>query len=124
LNLLDLEIHLQSAKAIHIPTGGTWSGIKVDDYIPSSLEILNTFVIENNLRLVDVFNRFDKDKSGDISIVELKNGLKEIGVKMTNRLGAMLDQGCRNWGSGGSMDTLMYCIFSPSPCPILYALQI
>ena len=41
--------------------------------------LLNNFVLSN------ILVRFDKDKSGDVTLVELKNGLKEIGIKMTNR---------------------------------------
>ena len=52
------HIHqLQATKKLHIPTGGTWSGIKSDDPGPTSLQILSNFVAENNLRLVDIFNR-------------------------------------------------------------------
>ena len=65
------HIHqLQASKGLHIPTGGTWSGIKSEDEGPSSLQILNNFVIENNLRLVDIFNRSEFPLSDSIGVAQ------------------------------------------------------
>ena len=47
------------------------------------MRILMSFIEENKLRLIDWFHRFDKDRSGGISLDEFKKGLKETGLVMT-----------------------------------------
>ena len=44
--------------------------------------MLVQFIQDNRLRLSDLFHRWDKDKSGDISREEFINGLKSAGIKM------------------------------------------
>lgn len=46
--------------------------------------ILKKYVEEKNYRLVDLFNQFDKDNSLSVTREEFRQGLKSIGVPMTD----------------------------------------
>ena len=48
------------------------------------MELLDEFVKLNKWRLIDIFFRLDKDKSGDLSKDELKCGLKDTGLEMSS----------------------------------------
>ncbi|XP_028408840.1 leucine-rich repeat-containing protein 74A-like isoform X2 [Dendronephthya gigantea] len=75
---------LEKNRAIKIITGGLGS-FRKPEQMPHQMAILLDFIKVNRLRLVDWFFRFDKDRSGDISREEFKVGLKEIGLKMTQK---------------------------------------
>ena len=75
---------LETNRAIKIITGGLGS-FKKPKEMPQQMAILLDFIKVNRLRLVDWFFRFDKDHSGDISREEFKIGLKETGLKMTQK---------------------------------------
>lgn len=54
--------------------------------------ILKQYVEEKNYRLVDLFNQFDKDNSLSVTREEFRQGLKGIGVPMTDdQLTALID---------------------------------
>ena len=42
------------------------------------------FLTENEDRMEDIFIQMDKDGSGDISLGELKMGLKDFGLRLTS----------------------------------------
>ena len=46
------------------------------------MEVLVQFVKDNQMRLTDLFFRFDKDRNDKISKVELVKGLMNAGLKM------------------------------------------
>ena len=50
-----------------------------------TIHILKEYVKSKNLRLVDLFNQFDKDKSQSVSREELKRGFKSINVPLTDK---------------------------------------
>ncbi|XP_074646905.1 uncharacterized protein LOC141902879 [Tubulanus polymorphus] len=55
------------------------------------MAILKSYVDRNNLRLVDLFNRFDKDKNYKISLEEFKKGLAMADVGLTeNQIEALI----------------------------------
>ncbi|KAI8511565.1 hypothetical protein Bbelb_106650 [Branchiostoma belcheri] len=72
---------LEDIRGIQIIHGGL-GGYEKIKYVPppSAMSILDTFVQENRLRMIDMFRQFDKDQSGDISAEEFKAGLKELGL--------------------------------------------
>ncbi|CAB3990411.1 leucine-rich repeat-containing 74A-like [Paramuricea clavata] len=75
---------LEKTREIKIVTGGLGS-FKKPKEMPQQMAILLDFIKVNRLRLVDWFFQFDKDHSGDISREEFKTGLKETGLKMTQK---------------------------------------
>ena len=50
-----------------------------------TIHILKEYVKSKNLRLVDLFNQFDKDKSKSVSREELMRGFKSINVPLSDK---------------------------------------
>ena len=48
------------------------------------LAVFERFLKENEDRMEDIFIQMDKDGSGDISLGELKMGLKDFGLRLTS----------------------------------------
>lgn len=48
------------------------------------LAVFDKFITDNADRLEDLFNQMDKDKSGDVTLEELKFGLKDFGLRLTS----------------------------------------
>ncbi len=48
------------------------------------LVVFERFLTENQDRMEDIFIQMDKDGSGDISLGELKMGLKDFGLRLTS----------------------------------------
>ena len=48
------------------------------------LAVFGRFLMENADRMEDLFNQMDKDKSGDVTLEELKYGLKDFGLRLTS----------------------------------------
>ena len=48
------------------------------------LAVFERFLTENEDRMEDIFIQMDKDGSGDISLGELKMGLKDFGLRLTS----------------------------------------
>ena len=46
---------------------------------------MKAYVKSKNLRLLDLFNQFDKDKSQSVSREELKRGFKSIDVPLSDK---------------------------------------
>ncbi|XP_078676656.1 uncharacterized protein LOC144913685 [Branchiostoma floridae x Branchiostoma belcheri] len=85
---------LEDIRGIQIIHGGL-GGYEKIKYVPppSAMSILDTFVQENRLRMIDMFRQFDKDQSGDISADEFKAGLKELGLAVDeDQLDEMITQ--------------------------------
>ncbi|XP_068750349.1 leucine-rich repeat-containing protein 74B-like [Montipora capricornis] len=49
---------------------------------PSPMKILKNWIEDNQMRLLDLFNTLDKDKSMNITVKEFADGLKETGIDM------------------------------------------
>ncbi|XP_035676401.1 leucine-rich repeat-containing protein 74A-like [Branchiostoma floridae] len=82
---------IRGIQIIHAGLGG-YEKIK---YVPppSAMSILDTFVQENRMRMIDMFRQFDKDQSGDITAEEFKAGLKELGLAVDeDQLDEMITQ--------------------------------
>jgi Ca2+-binding EF-hand superfamily protein len=50
-----------------------------------TVRILKEYVKSKNLRLIDLFNQFDKDKSQSVSREELKRGFQSIHVPLSDK---------------------------------------
>ncbi|EDV29430.1 uncharacterized protein TRIADDRAFT_51747 [Trichoplax adhaerens] len=74
-------MEVRNIKIFHGGKGGYQKPIKSI----TPMELLDDFIKLNRWRLIDIFIRFDKDKSGDISKDELKCGLKETGLEMSSK---------------------------------------
>ena len=48
------------------------------------LAVFDRFLTENSDSMEDLFNQMDKDKSGDVTLEELKYGLKDFGLRLTS----------------------------------------
>lgn len=48
------------------------------------LRVFDKFLTDNADRMEDLFNQMDKDKSGDVTLEELKFGLKDFGLHLTS----------------------------------------
>ncbi|EGD72111.1 hypothetical protein PTSG_11549 [Salpingoeca rosetta] len=46
------------------------------------MEVLDDYVLDNNLRLTDLFFRIDKDRSGKISVDEMVHAVAELGLRL------------------------------------------
>jgi len=46
------------------------------------MKILKNYIEDNKMRLLDLFNTLDKDKSMNITVEEFADGLKETGIDM------------------------------------------
>lgn len=49
---------------------------------PTPMKILKNYIEDNKMRLLDLFNTLDKDKSMNITVKEFADGLKETGIDM------------------------------------------
>lgn len=72
--------HLRSnMKISHGGTGGADFKPKAR---PTPMKILKNYIEDNQMRLLDLFNTLDKDKSMNITVKEFADGLKETGIDM------------------------------------------
>ncbi|XP_013419929.1 leucine-rich repeat-containing protein 74A [Lingula anatina] len=65
---------------MHSGIGGYGRSMMAD----TVLTVFDRFIKENEMGMEDLFLQFDKDKSGDITVDEMKYGLKEAGLRLTN----------------------------------------
>lgn len=45
---------------------------------------LRNYIEKHHIKLIDFFNKFDKDGSMTVTIEEFKNGILDIGVRFTS----------------------------------------
>lgn len=62
--------------------GGTGGAAFKPKPRPSPMKILKNWIEDNQMRLLDLFNTLDKDKSMNITVKEFADGLKETGIDM------------------------------------------
>ncbi|XP_053393731.1 leucine-rich repeat-containing protein 74A-like isoform X2 [Mercenaria mercenaria] len=86
------EAHIQNLKDMHrhinilhgyASNYGKNKSDSVADILKEGLECLRDFCKENNVSLVELFERFDSDDSMSVSLQEFQEGLKEAGVPLS-----------------------------------------
>jgi hypothetical protein len=48
------------------------------------IDIIMKFIEQNKYRLIDLFFKFDKDRSGEVTCKEFKHGVKESNLGMSD----------------------------------------
>lgn len=72
----------QTRPNIKVRHGGTGGAAFKPKSRPSPMKILKNWIESNQMRLLDLFNTLDKDKSMNITVKEFADGLKETGIDM------------------------------------------
>lgn len=66
----------QLRPSMKISHGGTGGAAFKPKPRPTPMKILKNYIEENQMRLLDLFNTLDKDKSMNITVKEFADGLK------------------------------------------------
>ncbi|CAH1782503.1 unnamed protein product [Owenia fusiformis] len=90
---------LEAERDIILMHGGV-GGFEKSRVIGSVIQVFDRFINDNALRLEDLFVQLDKDKSGDVTLEEMKYGLKNAGLCLTSKLIDVLLQMIDNDGNG------------------------
>ncbi|XP_074637082.1 uncharacterized protein LOC141895203 isoform X1 [Acropora palmata] len=72
----------QMRPELKIKHGGSGGAPFKTNSRPSPMKILKNWIEDNQMRLLDLFNTLDKDKSMNITVKEFADGLKETGIDM------------------------------------------
>ncbi|XP_060602379.1 leucine-rich repeat-containing protein 74A-like [Ruditapes philippinarum] len=81
-NLKDMHRHINVLYGYALNYGKNKTD-SVADILKEGLECLRDFCKENNVSLVELFERFDSDDSMSVSLQEFQEGLKEAGVPLS-----------------------------------------
>ena len=70
---------------IKITHGGFSNSTGIKDTRVDPMAVLQDYIEKNNLRIIDLFNRFDRDNSRSVDRHEFLEGMK-VGINIINRL--------------------------------------